>query len=468
MKPKFSHFNHAQKNELINALFTQNDELEALVTSLSAELEELKAKAALNSRNSSKPPSSDGLNKPKPKSLKEVGRRCSGGQKGHKGNTLSFSTEPDIVENHQPILICDVCHQVLEDAEVVEIRQVFDIPKIKPEVKEHRVLQVKCTCGKVHRGVFPKEVGASLQYGSVAKATMVHLNQTHMLPLKRTADLIDEFFGLPLSQATILKACKEASELLKPTIKEIKTALQNAPVLCVDETGMRVNKKMHWMHVAVTDSLAFFGSHARRGTEAFIDIGILPDYKGILIHDGWMPYRRLDCLHGLCNAHHLRELVYVFEELKQVWADDMIQLFLYANTHLHSLSPFQKGYILAVYDQIIQEGEKVNPENIPTGKRGRVKQTKARNLLIRLRNYEEDVWRFMMNPNVPFSNNLAEQTVRMPKVKQKVSGGFRTTDGLEIFCIIRSYLMSLQKQGIKLFDALIETFKGSPTQPALI
>ena len=234
------------------------------------------------------------------------------------------------------------------------------------------------------------------------------------------------------------------------------------------------------MHVLATKSLTWVARHAKRGGVAFEALGILPKFTGTLIHDGWRPYRALTCSHGLCNAHHLRELTYVFEELKQDWAGDLIKVLTNAN-HLNNTNCAdgkvpdyaEPGYCLKVkelraqYEAILDQGDKVNPRAASSGKRGVTKQSKAANLIGRLREYADDVWRFMEQPDVPFTNNIAEQAVRMPKVKQKVSGCFRTTQGADTFCTIRSYLATMHKQGARIFESLVHTFRGSPPQPNL-
>jgi transposase len=272
---------------------------------------------SLNSQNSNKPPSSDGQKKVKPKSLREVGKRPSGGQKGHAGHTLKREEKVDKIIRHNPPEKCDQCEKSLSKAQwkEVESRQVLDLPEeIRYEVTEHRVIEVECECGKKHRGEFPEWVRANVQYGPKVKASIVHLCHYQMIPVKRIANLINDFFGLWISQGTVHNSCKEAAERLQVRAREIATVLQMEPVLHADESGLRVKKKLHWMHVAVTKTLTWIGQHAKRGKEAIEELGILPEYKGTLIHDGWNAYRAIDCQHGLCNAHHLRELTYVHEE----------------------------------------------------------------------------------------------------------------------------------------------------------
>jgi transposase len=392
-----------------------------------------------------------------------------GGQKGHSGHTLKQVAHPDHIEQHLPSNRCDACHRLLPEPVAVEARQVFDIPPLRHEVTEHQVFEARCTCGKLHRGEFPAEVSAPVQYGPRIKAAVVHLTHHHMLPLARTGALTGDLFGLPIADATVVAIHDEARVRLEPTVAALGEHLKTAPVVHADETGMRVSGKLHWLHVLATGTLTWIKSHANRGKKAFDAFGILSVFIGTLVHDGWKPYRDLACTHALCNAHHLRELTYVFEEMRQDWGKRLIDLLLGACHEVASiegtLSDERIAYYRLAYAEILAEGEAANPRPPPSGRPGRTKQNKALNLLDRLRTYTNEVWRFATDPNVPFSNNIAEQAVRMPKVKQKVSGGFRTPDGLATFCTLRSYLATLHKQDANLFDALVLTFQGSPPQP---
>lgn len=462
---------HAEKDALILMLQGQIKALQEAVAQLQARLN-------MSSRNSSKPPSSDGLNKPAPKSLRAAGQRPSGGQEGHCGNTLSQTAEPDTIVVHDVPDQCEACQRKLRFGFVAETRQVWDLPVVKREVIEHRAMQAICRCGRVHTGQFPVGVNAPVQYGPRAQAAMVHLSQNHAVSLQRTATLMADFFELPVSQATVVKANQTGAKILQPTVQEIGQACVTSAVLHADETGLRVAKTLHWLHVLATDTLTWIGSHPRRGTEAFESLALLKQFRGVLVHDGWMPYKALDCQHALCNAHHLRELTYLLEEQAQDWAGDMIELLTYAN-HTDNLNCAEgkvpnyqaRGYQDQVrqwrdlYDAILATGEAQNPITPSTGKRGRPKQSKATNLLGRLRQYSDDVWRFMTEANVPFTNNLAEQAVRMPKVKQKVSGCFRTPQGAQTYCIIRSYAATMHKQGANIFESLVAAFKGNTPQP---
>jgi transposase len=469
--PDLSRLSESDKDDLIGELWLQIAGMKKVILSLQAEVKELRGRLAKNSRNSSKPPSSDGLNKPAPKSLRQSGQRPTGGQEGHAGRTLKKVAQPDKTVQHEPPSQCDACGLVLGEAAVVETRQVFDLPPLRYEVTQHQVLQARCACGKVHRGEFPEGVSAPVQYGPHALAAMVHMSQHHMLPAKRTAALMGDFFGLAASDATVLSAVQQAAQRLQPTVKAIGQALIKKAIAHADETGLRVNKTLHWMHVLASASLTWLGLHAKRGKDAFDDLGLLALFMGTLIHDGWAPYRSLTCKHGLCNAHHLRELTYVHEQLGQGWAKKMIDLLVTASREVALVAgPLERkrqAHYLRAYRAILVEGKALNPLQPPSGRRGRTKQSKATNLLVRLRSHTADVWRFMSDADVPFTNNIAEQAVRMPKVKQKVSGCFRSIEGAQAFCTIRSYAATMHKQGANIFHCLALVFQGNTPQPRL-
>jgi transposase len=466
--PDLDRLSVAEKDALIRTQFAQIQVLVAEVAALTAKVAELEGRLALNSRNSSKPPSSEGYGKPKPKSLRRPGKNPPGGQKGHEGHTLQKAESPNHLILHAPRAICE-CGLPLPEATVVEARQVFDLPSMHYEVTEHRVLEACCACGKRHRGEFPEGVNAPVQYGPRVKAAAVHLSQHHMLPAQRTADLMGDLTDLPLSDATVLAAVAEARERLEPTVTAIGQAIVAVPIAHADETGLRVDGKLHWLHVLATGLLTWMGLHPNRGKKAFDAFGLLTSFVGTLIHDGWKPYRDLVCKHALGNAHYLRELTYLFEEMGQTWANRLIELLLAACQEVTAaggpLAADRLVHFRSLYLEIIAAGEAANPRAPPSGKRGRTRQSKPVNLLHRLRTYADDVLRFMTDPGVPFTNNLAEQAVRMPKVKQKVSGCFRTVTGAQSFCIIRSYLDTLRKQGAHLFHALTQTFQGNVPQP---
>ncbi len=471
--PDLTVLSETQKDELIDRLWAMVESLTARVEALTAEVAELKGRLTKDSHNSSKPPSSDGLRKPK--SLRQSSGKKRGGQKGHPGSTLRKVAKPDHVIDHAPPGICDGCGQVLPAGSVVEARQVMELPPLAVQVTEHRCLAVTCTCGKVHHGEFPSGVTEAIQYGPRLKALAVYLTQYQLLPMRRSAELIEELFGAPVSAASLHRYIRESATQLTPTVERIKVAVKTATVVHFDESGLRVAGGLDWLHTAATEQLSWYGHHARRGLIAMQHFDILPHFVGVAVHDGLAAYRDFDCLHGLCNAHHLRELVWLDETLGQAWSANLIDLLCaakafadHAKTQQLPLSAEQVAAFRQRFDALVTEGLALNPPNpAREGRRGPVKQSTATNLLLRLRRYTDDVLRFLTNPTVPFDNNLAERAIRMPKLKQKISGCFRSPQGADDFCTIRSYMATLRKQCLPLFESLVKAFLGQTPQPQL-
>lgn len=475
---------HAQKDELIRMLWPLQQQVQDLMAQMLVmqnSLQQLEGRLALNSKNSSKPPSSDGLRKPAPKSLRASGKKPNGGQQGHSGNTLRQSAHVDESIVHQAATHCSVCHLELHDHTIAETRQVFELPTLAMRTVAHQQMRSSCTCGASHLGAWPEGVNAPAQYGASVKAMAVHLNQYHLVPLARTADLMQDLYGAHLCQASIQSFAQEAAFALRPTVVAIGQAVQGSAVVHADESGIRIAGKLHWLHCAVTATLTWLASHAKRGTVAFEALGLLQGVKGVLVHDGLISYKGLECTHSLCNAHHIRELVYVHEQENQKiwdsWAQEMIDLLLQALKEVDlaggPLTEPRQAWFEAQWSALLERGEEFNPLNQRTGTsqdaglgaRGRLKQSKATNLLRRLRDYRQDVWRFMREDGVPFTNNLAEQALRMSKVKQKISGCFRTGHGADTFFTIRSYLATMHKQKGNLFDCLLSVFNRQTIQP---
>jgi transposase len=484
--PDLSQLSHAQKDELIMMLWPLQQQVQDLMAQMlvmQQRIKQLEGRLALNSKNSSKPPSSDGLAKPAPKSLRTPGQNPNGGQKGHSGNTLRQSTRVDETIKHQADTHCSVCHLELHERAIAETRQVFELPKLALRTVEHHQMRATCTCGAVHLGAWPEGVNAPAQYGASVKAMAVHLNQYHLVPLARTAALMQDFYGANLCQASIQSFAQDAAFTLRPTVAAIAEAVQGCSVVHADETGIRITGKLHWLHCAVTTTLTWLAPHAKRGTVAFEALGLLQGIKGVLVHDGLISYKGLDCTHSLCNAHHIRELVYVHEQENEKiwdsWAQEMIDLLLQALKEVDlsggPLTQARQEWFHAQWSKLLQRGEAFNPQtqrsgtsqDVGLGSRGRLKQSKAANLLKRLRDYRQDVWRFMSEDAVPFTNNLAEQALRMAKVKQKISGCFRTGHGADTFFTIRSYLATMHKQKANLFDCLVSVFDQRTIQPCL-
>lgn len=452
--------------------------LQTGLAQLTARVQQLEDRVAKNSSNSGKPPSSDGLaKKPAPKSLRASGQRKSGGQKGHKGETLEMVDEPDHLEIHS-VQECPHCQTDLSAVAVYEVekRQVFDLPPVRVEVTEHQS-ELKCCpgCGQAVRGEFPAEVRHPVQYGNRILAYMVYLNVYQLLPMRRVVELLGDFYGQMPSQALIESANQRLAAQIAPTLTAIGEQLQAAPVVHCDETGIRVAGKLNWLHVVCTRFLTAYGVHAKRGYEALLDLGILSTFSGRTVHDGWASYFKLaHCRHALCNAHHLRELLFVFERTQQTWPQQMTQLLLDIYHEVQTtrdlapqLTPERRRHYEARYDEVLRQGLAANPppeEALPK-KRGRKKQSDAVNLLSRLSQYRAETLAFMTDFRVPFDNNLAEQALRMMKVKQKISGAFRTLAGAQVFCDIRGYLSTARKHGLNMIRVIFDAFAGNPFIP---
>jgi transposase len=466
---------------LVRTLLQRLDEQHRQITTLSVRVKTLEDQRAQNSRNSSKPPSSD-LAKPAPKSLRKRSGRKPGGQPGHRGNTLRMVASPDRVEVHAPVQ-CERCAWSLAQvaAHHQERRQVFDVPAPRLEVVEHLLERKRCPgCGHLNRGTFPEAVGAPVQYGPRLKALAVYLIDFQLLPYGRTAEFFADVFGQSISQGTLQEAVRSCYVRLQEPEAQIKQALTECEVGHFDETGFYVEQARRWLHVASTEQLTHYGWHKKRGHDATDELGILPGFTGVAVHDGWGTYRRYGCDHGLCNAHHLRELTFIEERYKQDWASQMKALLLEIKKAVDQARsagavafPGAKctGY-QDRYATILQAGLAANP---PTGppppgapkRRGRKKQSKAKNLLDRLARDRAGVLRFMEDFRVPFDNNLAERDLRMMKVQQKISGSFRSGAGASYFCRIRGYLSTMRKQGQGMLEALERVFNGDPI-PVLV
>ncbi len=449
------------------------------VAALMARVEELERQRALDSHNSSKPPSTDPPgSRPSPKSLRQPSGKRPGGQPGHRGSTLRMSEHPDRVVVHPPQR-CEGCGASLAEAPIVEVqrRQVIDLRPVLVEVVEHLVESRRCRCGQTSRGGFPQGVESSVQYGPALKGLVVYLNHGQLLPMERTAEILADVFGCEsFSEGTLEHAVRECYAGLAGVEAEIKTALGQAGVGHFDETGLEVGAKLNWLHVASTASLTHYGWHAKRGPEGADAIGIVPQFQGVGVHDGLETYWRYGWRHALCNGHHLRELTFVEEQLAQSWATDMKRLLreikkavaeARASGGARLASEVEQGFE-ARYARILAAGFAANPPPPrPPGTRGRPKRGKALSLLDRLSNHQDAVLRFMREFAVPFDNNQAERDLRMVKVKQKVSGCFRQPTGADRFCRIRGYISTVRKQGQPALACLQTVFQGSPFTPAL-
>ena len=472
----------------------QVHQLNIVVKDLNAQLKEAKKQPRLareahlahllkNSQNSSLPPSTD--RRKRTRSLREKSGRKSGGQVGHPGTTLGFARRPDglIIHSHGE---CYLCGSSLIGSEVArtERRQVHDLPPQKVEVTEHQAQTKVCRrCGAETKGEFPVGVTAPVQYGAGMKSVAAYLMGYQLLPYDRCAEAMNDLFGCHLSTGTLATLLKECAGGLAEAEMLIKEGLRQAAVLGADETNLRVSCRQDWVHVSATDKLTLLVHHKQRGTPAIAEIGILPHYEGVLVHDGFSSYEGFrKCNHAQCNAHLLRELNYVIETSKPEWAGEMKALLLEikaaadkaCESSRKKLPPSVEIEFLQKYDAGIEKAKKLY--GTLRRKRGRSNKPQptespiraaARRLACRLDEKREEILLFMRDFNVPFDNNQSESDLRMLKVKQKISGCFRTERGVEEFCRLRSYVSTMKKQGRGVMEAIRSVFAGMTILPAL-
>ncbi len=465
------------KDEELDQLRQENRALREQVAVLSRRIHELEARLAKDSHNSHLPPSSDRFPR-QPRSLRKRSQKKAGGQPGHPGSTLEWSETPDLVLVY-PVECCQHCGRDLCELESlrVERRQVLDLLPVRHLVIEHQAQQKCCPgCHQISAAPFPNDVRAPVQYGAAFGAVGVYLVQQQLLPYERACEVMQDLLGAAMSVGTLQALVERCAQQLEPVEQQIKAALSQAEVLHQDETGLYVGGKRQWMHVSATAQLTHYAVHAKRGKAALDAIGILKDFAGVSVHDGWQSYWQLGCGHALCNVHHLRELTYLEEEQQQAWASEIKELLLDSKAavqqvralgqqHLH---PLEVADWKAHYGALLLEGYLANPPDPPpkTGKKGRPKQSAARNLLDRLSKHQQAVLLFLDNFAVPFDNSLAERDLRMLKVQQKISGCFRSEAFAVAFCRIRGYLSTLRKQGMALLTALEQALLGHPLSPA--
>ena len=462
---------------LIDALRQQVAGLQEQIAAQQALIQQLQDQRAKDSHNSGKPPSSDGLKKGRRKSLRKSGQRPRGGQRGHKGRTLLQVAEPEHVVVHG-LAGCPQCQTELTDVAVEGHvkRQVFDIPPASIEVTEHQVEVKQCPgCGVCVQGEFPSHVTQPTQYGPRLKAFACYLYSQQFIPLARIRELLTALYGHAPSEPTVLAAARQLASHTQTSLEQIRQQLLAAPVVHFDESGLRVDGRLRWLHVASTAKLTHYHVHDKRGHIGMRVAGILPHFKGVALHDYWRSYFKFrDCRHCLCNVHHLRELRFIVEQYGQAWAAQMERLLLdikaevAATSELHTaLPPDRLAHYEAQYDALIAQGFADNPSAAKTKPRptGRPKQSPPKNLLDRLHKHKAGVLAFMYDFRIPFDNNLVERDVRMIKVQQKVSGCFRTLDGAHLFCALRSYISTARKHGINAIDAIYNAFLDQPFIP---
>jgi len=447
-------------------LRSENAAKDAMIACLLGRIEELERRLGLNSSNSGKPPSSDGLKKPpRVSSLREKSGRTTGGQKGHKGETLKQVAAPETIIDHFPSL-CPQCGSSLSEpsSDGYIARQVFDLPEPRPlVVTEHRAHACRCGhCGERTRAAFPDGVTAPVQYGSRIAAFVVYLLHFQFLPEDRLTILMADLFGVTLSAATLARMSRSCATRVQTFVDEVAKQVKAAAVKHLDETGFRIGGKTQWLHVACTERLTFYRISPKRGA-------VPEEVAGIVVHDHWKPYYTMTgVLHALCNAHHLRELQALVEIEKEPWASRMQRLLRRA-CHAANLArdrdrPLKPALIALFqrqYDAILAEGIGYH-EGLPPlarakpNRKGPQPRRTGHNLLLRLKTRKDDVLRFLSNPAVPFTNNLAEQAARMMKLRQKISGGFRSEQGAQDFTVIRSFIATARKQGWNIINALTQ------------
>jgi transposase len=476
--------------EEIRAAFRQGEEavvgmvsglLEVIVW-LGLRVQGLEDQVAKNSSNSGKPPSSDGLKRrERQRSLRQASGKKSGGQPGHEGHRLEVVSAPDRVEVHA-VGHCGHCQASLAAVPVQRVskRQVFELPALRLEVTEHQAEVKQCPCcGETMQAEFPAGVTQVTQYGPGFKALLTYLNQKHFIPLERVSELCADVFGQPVAEGTIVEANVQVAASVEPVNRQVKQYLvETAETVHFDETGLRVEQKLHWVHTASTTQATCYDLDRKRGQEAMDRAGILPQRTGPCMHDDWPSYYAYDqATHGSCNAHHLRELAFLQERYPQDWEANMAEHLVDIKQAVAvavaqgqtNLTEAQLTAFAARYDALIEEGLAANPVPVkPPGQRGRVKQPPPKNLLDRLYTHKRAVLAYMYDFKVPFDNNQAERDIRMVKLKQKISGCFRSQDGAKTFCLIRGYLSTAAKNGVNALQALTRAAQGSPFIPAFL
>jgi transposase len=445
--------------------------MEESIARLESRVKHLESILHKDSHNSSKPPSTDKGHTPNPKSLRAKSNKPNGGQPGHEGSTLQRVDHPDHTITHHLKGICECgCNTAQGKFVGFERRQVADLPQQPAlEYTEHCAEIRECNCGKIHTAAFPVGVDAPIQYGPRIRSMITYFSAYQLIPQQRTVEAIRDVFGVQISEGTVNNILQYAYRGLEKTEGAIKDAIRSSPVMHMDETGMYVNGKRYWEHSSSTSKYTYYFCHQKRGSEAIEDGGMLWEYLGRIVHDGWKSYFDFECLHALCNAHHLRELVFIKEEFKQRWAGTMIEFLCRVKRTVDRAKKNNRKELAAVtlqryqnrYRRLIAAGYRTNPvdavERKPR-KRGKTKQHPARNLLDRLSTYQNEVLAFMWDFDIPFDNNLAERDLRMTKVKQKVSGCFRSMEGAQAFCRIRGYISTVRKHSLNVIQYLQKVF----------
>lgn len=464
----------------VAALEGLNERLLVMVELLQAQVEELRAQIGKNSSNSSKPPSSDGLSKPAPRSLRGRSGRKPGGQKGHPGSALMQVDDPKRTERHEPVC-CRGCQAPLGAAREVgvERRQVFDLPEIVPVVTEHQLVKRRCECGVTTTAAPPSGAQAPVQYGPNIAAVATYLYAGQFLSKDRTATALADLFGTSMSAGTVAKMADRAAVGLADSgfLDQVKGEIGRAELAYFDETGLRVQGRLRWVHSASTDKYVLLTVHDKRGVEAMNAAGVLPVFSGIAMHDGWGPYDTYTAAsHARCNAHLLRELQAVTDHHARTWPEEawcwaeqatgalmdmktLVEQAVDLDGTLDTLDQHKLGDLIHLWRSAARLGTEA------TAARATSLEKDHNALARRLIDRQEDHLRFTTDPRIPFDNNAAERTIRMVKVRQKVSGCLRTLTGAARFCAIRSYLATTARHGLSMIEALARLSNGQPWLP---
>ena len=450
--------------EMVTIPKHEYEALKALVAALAGELEEAKAKIktleaqlSKNSSNSNKPPSSDHPGKQVKNSRVKSGK-CSGGQAGHEGRTKQPTATPDTVVKLEPQTECTCGGNVIIDNDAYTVRQQEDLQPAKVIRAEYRAHDGKCDrCGKEYKADFPEGVEGPISYGPHLRGMIAYLNAYQLLPLKRTAEMVKHLYGIDISQGTIVNIMNEAYVNLLPVESRLKDEIIRSDIVYFDESGMKVRARLYWIHSASTKECTVYLVHPKRGKDAMDEMGILPVFQGTAIHDHWKSYYHYLCAHAECNAHHLRHLQWLFEDLGYDWAGEMICLLLRIKRHVDLSRAFGAD---CLPQEAIDEYECAYRKILALAGENESPHIESKRMVNRMTAYEQESLLFMYDFDVPFTNNLAERDIRMPKLKQKISGGFRSEDGADAFARIRGFVSTAIKRGKNVYDGLIAVFNG--------
>jgi len=448
-----------ERDARIAALEEENRILKELVAALTARVAELEARLNKNSKNSNKPPSSDGLKKGIVKNSRQPSEKQTGGQLGHMGITKQLNPAPDTIVELKPITECECGGEIIVQTDSFTARQVTDMERPKVLTFEYRAYGGVCAkCGKAHKAGFPEGINSTVSYGENLQAILTYLTTYQLIPLKRATELVHDLYGVKISQGTVVSSGKEAYEKLAEEESCRKKEIIQSSVAGFDESGMRVNGKTNWLHSAGTEKCTLYTIHKKRGKEAMDAMGILPVYAGTAVHDHWKSYYHYEqCAHAECNEHHLRKLKYLHEDLGVAWAEDMASLICRIEHHVDLSKCFGADRLeqsdidkyTQIYRSILKGADQ--SEKAPD---------EARRMAKNLTEFEAETLLFMLDFEVPFTNNLAERDIRMPKAKQKISGCFRTDEGAKIFARTRGFISTVKKKGKNVYDGIVAAFRG--------